>query len=139
MVSMSSSNPSPSRKQYLVISRGQWDESASQQDVQAAIDRFYLWYERCLEQGTMLPGSRLAKEGKLVSRASITDGPFAETKELVGGYWFIVAGSLDEAAALAAENPCLRFGLSLEIRPLDGDRALAAAVTSETPLAWRAR
>lgn len=139
MVGMSSSNPSPSRKQYLVLSRGQWDESASKQEVQAAIDHFYLWYERCLEQGTMLPGSRLANEGKRVTRSSITDGPFAETKELVGGYWFIVAGSLDEAAAIAAENPCLRFGLSLEIRPLDDERALASAVTSETPPAWRSR
>jgi hypothetical protein len=136
---MSSSHPQASKKQYLVLSRGQWDESASPQEVQAAIDRFYLWYERCLEQGTMLPGSRLANEGKRVARSSITDGPFAETKELVGGYWFIVAGSLDEAAALAAENPCLKFGLSLEIRPLDAERAQASGLTSETPPAWRSR
>jgi hypothetical protein len=136
---MSSSPPQASKKQFLVLSRGQWDESASQQEVQAAIDRFYRWYERCLEQGTMLPGSRLANEGKRVARSSITDGPFTETKELVGGYWFIVAGSLDEAAALAAENPCLKFGLSLEIRPLDAERAQAASVTSETPPAWRSR
>src|SRR3990167_780039 len=129
----------PSKKQYLVISRGQWDESASKQDVQGAIDRFYVWYERGLQQGTMRPGSRLASEGKVVSRSAITDGPFAEAKELVGGYWFIVASNLEEAAAVAAENPCLAFGLSLEIRQLDEDRAQATAITSETPPAWRSQ
>ncbi len=57
----------------------------------------------------------------------------------MGGYWFIVAGSLDEAAALAAENPCLAFGLTLEIRPLDEAKALATDTTNETPDAWRVR
>jgi hypothetical protein len=127
----------PSKTQYLVISRGQWNESASKQDVQGAIDQFYVWYERNLQLGTMRPGSRLASEGKVVSRSAITDGPFAEAKELVGGYWFIVATSLEEAATLAAENPCLAFGLTLEIRQLDEGRAQATSVTNETPPAWR--
>ena len=130
-------NQSASNKQYLVISRGQWDASASKQDVQGAIDAFYLWYERNIELGRMMPGSRLASEGKVISRSGTTDGPFAEAKELVGGFWFLVASSLEEAAALAAENPCLAFGLTLELRPLDVDRAQATAVTNETPPAWR--
>ena len=130
---------SSSKKQYLVISRGQWDEAASQQEVQGAIDRFYLWYELNLQRGQMKPGSRLASEGRVISRSTITDGPFAEAKELVGGFWFIVADDLEQAAALAAENPCLAFGLSLEIRPLDEDRAQATSVTNETPPAWRGR
>jgi len=130
---------SSSHKQYLVISRGQWDEAASKQDVQSAIDRFYFWYEKNLELGRMKPGSRLKSGGRVVSRMAITDGPFAEAKELVGGYWIIVASSLDEAAALAAENPCLAFGLSTEIRELDDARALATEVTNETPPAWRSQ
>lgn len=130
--------PSATR-QFLVLSRGQWDESASKQDVQGAIDRFYAWYERNLQLGRMLAGSRLKTEGKVVSRASVTDGPFAEAKELVGGFWFIVAGSLREAAELAAENPCLAYGLSLEIRELEDARALATVVANETPPAWRHR
>ena len=124
-------------REYLVLSRGQWDPSASKQDVQMAIDGFYVWLERNLQQGRMRPGSRLAKEGKVVSRHGITDGPFAETKELIGGYWIIVASSLDEAAALAAENPCKAFGLQYEIRPLEAERASAAAIDNETPAEWR--
>lgn len=123
--------------EYLVISRGQWDEGASRDDIQRAIDAFYVWYERSLASGAMKPGSRLAPGGKVVSRSAVTDGPFAEAKELVGGYWFIVARSLDEAAAIAANNPCLAYGLTLELRPLEAERARANAVTNETPAAWR--
>jgi hypothetical protein len=125
------------KHEYLVISRGQWDERASKQDVQNAIDDFYVWYERSLALGTMKPGSRLAPKSKLVSKTGITDGPFVEAKEIVGGFWFIVAANLDEAAKLAVENPCLAYGLELEIRPLEADRALATAVTNETPAKWR--
>ncbi|QBK06594.1 hypothetical protein DW355_13455 [Hylemonella gracilis] len=127
------------KHQYLVISRGKWDETATPKDVQQAIDRFYAWYEGHLVSGRMLEGSRLHMDGKLVTARGVTDGPFAEAKELVGGYWFIVADSLDEAAALAAENPCLAFGLSLEVRPLEQAKALAKDTTNETPNAWRVK
>lgn len=127
------------KNHYLVISRGQWDESATKEEVQRAIDRFYDWHESNVEAGRALRGSRLRNEGKVVSRRSITDGPFAESKELVGGYWFFVAESLEAAAALGAENPCLAYGLTLEIRPLDEAKALATDTTNETPDAWRVR
>ncbi|EGI77665.1 YciI family protein [Hylemonella gracilis] len=127
------------KHQYLVISRGKWDETATPKDVQQAIDRFYAWYEGHLVSGRMLEGSRLHMDGKLVTARGVTDGPFAEAKELVGGYWFIVADSLDEAAALAAENPCLDFGLSLEVRPLEQAKAMAKETTNETPDAWRVK
>lgn len=122
---------------YLVLSRGQWDADASPQAVQAAIDAFYAWYEQGLAQGRLKPGSRLEPGARIVARGLVTDGPFAETKEWLGGYWFIVAESLDQAAAIAAENPCLPFGLSLEIRPLDASRADVTVPTNETPPAWR--
>ena len=128
-----------SRNRYLVISRGQWDESATKVDVQNAIDRFYVWYERNVEAGQMEPGSRLMTEGRVVSKHSITDGPFAEAKELVGGFWFIVASTLEEAASLAAENPCLAYGLTMEIRQLEDARALANEFTNETPSSWMTR
>lgn len=130
-------NPPTPLNDYLVISRGQWDDDAAPQVVQQAIDGFYAWYEHNLAIGRMKPGSRLETAARVVSKAAITDGPFAETKELIGGFWFIVAGSLDEAARLAAENPCLACGLTLEIRPLEAARAVATALTNETPAAWR--
>ena len=128
--------PNPTNE-YLVISRGQWNGNASREDIQRAIDDFYVWYERGLELGRMKPGSRLTTEGRVITNVSITDGPFAESKELIGGYWFIVASSLEEAAAIAAENPCVAYGLTIEVRPLDSARAVATAITNETPALWR--
>ena len=48
----------------------------------------------------------------------VTDGPFAETKEQLGGYSLIEAENLDEAIAIASRNPLLRGGLSIEVRPI---------------------
>jgi hypothetical protein len=123
-------------REYLVLSRGQWDATASKEEVQAAIDAFYIWYEQSLAAGRMKPGHRLAKEGKVVSRRSITDGPFAETKEVVGGYWFIIARSLEDAVALAAQSPTLAYGLRLEVRPLELARADVLVPANETPAQW---
>jgi hypothetical protein len=123
----------PKLSEYLVISRGQWDEDLSREQIQSAIDKFYAWHERLVNEGRMKAGQRLAREKKIVSKHPVTDGPFAETKEVIGGYWFILAGSLEEAARLAAENPCLACGLSYEIRPIESERASAFKVTNETP------
>ena len=72
----------------------------------------------------MRRGQRLLYEGKTVARQNaITDGPFGESKEVIGGYWFILAPNLAEAAKIAQDNPCLDCGLVLEIRPIDPQRA----------------
>ena len=126
-------------REYLVLSRGQWDPTASKEEVQTAIDAFYIWYEQSLAAGLMKPGHRLAKEGKVVSKNSVTDGPFAETKEVVGGYWFIIARSLEEAVVLAAQNPTLAYGLMLEVRPIELARANVLVPSNETPAQWAAR
>jgi hypothetical protein len=128
-------NEQVSLSEYLVISRGQWDKDVSREEIQNAIDQFYVWLGRLVEEGKMKTGQRLASTGKTVSRKSVTDGPFGETKEVIGGYWFIVAGSLEEAAQIAAGNPCLSCGLFYEIRPIDPERASAFTVTTETPIA----
>jgi hypothetical protein len=119
--------------EYLVISRGQWDAERSPEDIQKAIDAFYVWHDRLVAEGQMRPGQRLARAGKLVSRERVIDGPFTEAKEVIGGYWFILARNLEEAAEIAAGNPCVACGLSYEVRPIERERASAFAVTSETP------
>lgn len=119
--------------EYLVLSRGQWDASASKEDIQRTIDAFYVWHERMIADGKMKSGSRLMKDGKFVSRRSVLDGPYAEAKEVIGGYWFVLAHSLDEAVQLLAQSPCLDRGLFYEVRELDPVRCDAFAVTAETP------
>jgi len=115
-----------SPSEYLVICRGQWDKTASREQIAKVIDQFYVWLDRLVDEGKMKHGQRLTYEGKTVSRKNvITDGPFGESKEVIGGFWFAVANSLDEAAEIATGNPCLDYGLFLEIRPIDPDIATA--------------
>jgi hypothetical protein len=123
----------PSTNEYLLLSRGQWDPAKSPDEVQAAIDAFYAWHAALVAQGRFRSGQRLAKATKLVTRTGIKDGPFTETKEVIGGYWFVMAGSLDEAARIAADNPCLACGLVFEIRPIEPAQACAYQDSSETP------
>lgn len=123
----------PTPSEYLVLSRGQWDADKSAEDIQQAIDDFYVWHDELVAQGRMKSGQRLARDARLVSRTGVLDGPFTEAKEIVGGYWFFIAHSLDEACALAAQNPCMACGLQYEVRPVEPVRASAWVPSSETP------
>lgn len=124
----------PESSDFLLLSRGQWDPASDKADIESAIGQFYTWYEANIEKSRFKPGSRLTMDAALVSLDGIlTDGPFAEGKEIIGGYWIIVAESLTAAAALAAESPVLRHGIRYEIRPLESERGSAYRITNETP------
>src|SRR5262245_57815489 len=102
----------------------QWDAmSKSEQD--AMIEECLTFDDELLAsghwvgQGGALQSSQSAKTlrqkaGKLI----VTDGPFAETKEQLGGFGVFEATDMDEAVALMSKHPGLRFG-ALEIRPID--------------------
>lgn len=119
--------------EYLVLSRGQWDATSSKEEIQRTIDAFYTWHDRMIADGKMRTGNRLMRNGKFVSRHAVMDGPYSETKEIVGGYWFVLADSLDEAARLLSGSPCLGHGLFYEVRELDPLRCSASMLTAETP------
>lgn len=124
----------PANNDYLLLSRGQWDSRSDKADIEAAIEKLYTWYEANLARGVFKPGSRLTMDTAIVNREGIrTDGPFAEGKEVIGGYWIIVAESLEAAAVIAAQNPVLPHGLTFEIRPLESERGSAYRHTNETP------
>jgi hypothetical protein len=114
----------PPPAEYLVISRGQWDTTLSRSEIQSAIDQFYVWLDRLVDEGKMKRGHRLTYESKTIARNNlISDGPFGESKEVIGGYWFILAHDLEQAAQIAKGNPCIECGLLLEIRPIDPQAA----------------
>lgn len=124
---------SPSQQDFLVISRGRWDAGASDAAIQSAIDAFYAWLDGHIAAGRMRAGSRLGIEGATVSsRGVLMDGPFGETKELIGGFWVVSAPTLEAASHLLADSPTLALGLFYEVRPLDGQRATAGMHATET-------
>ncbi len=64
--------------------------------------------------------------------AHVTDGPFAEARELIGGYFLVSAANLDEATAMAQECPFLEYGMTIEVRPVAAACHLARSLGWET-------
>jgi len=73
------------------------------------------------ERGAMVSGAGLAPSttATMIRDGLITDGPFAETKEQIGGYYLLECADLDEALALARQVPASP-GLAVEVRPVMG-------------------
>ena len=89
----------------------------------AALDRDSLAYDEALQQRghyVLAAALQSVATAKTVrnrnGRASATDGPFAETKEVLGGFIYIEARDMDEAVGIAGDIPMARYG-SIEVRP----------------------
>ena len=84
------------------------------------------WLEDLQERGIWVTGDQLAPPRRARSvrvrdgKALVTDGPFAETKEAVGGFDILECGSLEEAVEIAAGHPVAQMG-TVEVRPLWGN------------------
>lgn len=106
---------------YLFLIRGaDWDKGLSPEELQQVMNRTMRWFENLHQQGRVKGGQPLGAEGKTVSgrKATISDGPFVESKETIGGYLIVQAESLEEATRLASSFPNLAYGSSIEVRPL---------------------
>lgn len=87
----------------------------------ALAERWNRWVEELTARGQLQQGHPLGLEGKVVSGPAgdrITDGPYAEAKEVVGGYLIVHAHHLDDAARIAQGCPGLAIGLNVEVRAL---------------------
>ena len=96
----------------------------SPDEIQAVVQKYQEWSEKMGAAGKLAGGNKLANDsGKVLRGAdtvSVVDGPFAETKEVIGGYFILEAADYAEAAALAETCPHLAFGGSIELRRIDG-------------------
>jgi hypothetical protein len=94
----------------------------SPQEMQPMLEKWNAWITEGLRQGWMLEaGDGLKKEGRVVNaKKVVTDGPFVEVKEMVGGFSIVQADTIDAAAELAKGCPIFQRGGSVEVRPLQG-------------------
>lgn len=111
--------------QYLLLIYGNEAEWAARReaDTKAVINEYRAFTQSIIQGGQFKAGDALkptstattvrVREGKTLT----TDGPFAETREQLGGYYLIEAKDLDEAIAIAARVPSAKFG-SIEVRPV---------------------
>jgi len=79
------------------------------------------WFERLNEGGKIKSAQPLGAQGRIISGTNgrfVLDGPFAESKEAVGGYLVLHAANLNEAVEIARSMPTLSYGVSVEVRPI---------------------
>jgi hypothetical protein len=118
---------------YMLLYRTDgWYNRLSHEDLRKLINQNKAWMERLTAQGKAKPGRALERRGVIVFGTNgrfVTDGPFAESKEAIGGYLVLDVETMDEAIAIAQSSPGLAYGGSIEVRP----------VADECPLDVRAR
>ena len=104
---------------FMFLFRG-GETPTSPEGMQAQMQKWMAWIERLRTQGTYVAGEPLERVGKVLRSPNkvITDGPFAEGKEVVGGYFIIRAESLNQAAETAKDCPIFESGGSVEVRAI---------------------
>lgn len=107
---------------YLLLFRGtDWSKRLSPEEMQKVTGQWMAWFKRLSEEGKVVGGRPLDNQGKVVSGVNgrtIVDGPFAESKEAVGGYFMLRVDTMEEAVAIAQQCPGLPHGAKVEVRPL---------------------
>ena len=103
--------------QFVLLLRdnGSFPPDMSAEDMQNIIERYRAWSQRVGAQGQKLRDG----EGRVMrSGGAITDGPFTEAKEVLGGFFIINAKDYDEAVRISSDCPHLDFG-SIEVREVE--------------------
>jgi hypothetical protein len=93
----------------------------SPEQAQQMMQKWMAWFKELAEKGYLKDrGQPLEPAGKLVSgkRKTVNDGPFAEAKDVVGGYTLILAKDLNQAAELSKDCPILEVDGQVEVRPV---------------------
>ena len=111
---------------YLLILRGDATADYSKftpDDFAKIVAEYGAWAEKLAKQGRLELGHKLTDEGGRVmtpkaGKVTVKDGPYIETKEVVGGVYLIKADDYDHAVKLCEGHPNFRFG-SIEIREID--------------------
>ena len=112
--------------EYMLILHdpvGQFDD-VSPSEMQTIIEQYGAWAGSLAERGRHAGGKKLTEDaGRHLQcrdgETTVVDGPYAEAKEVVGGYFMIKAESYDDAEAIARECPHLAHGGRIEIRQID--------------------
>lgn len=104
----------------LIYSKPGSHEALSEQDYQAALGEYLALSDdpRCVSGAQLQPVETATTVRVDNGKALTTDGPFADTKEVFGGYYVFEAQNLDEAIELAGRIPAARIGGAVEVRPV---------------------
>jgi hypothetical protein len=105
----------------LLFRRNNWDKKLSPEELQQSLSKWTAWYDQLNHQGKIKSAHPLMPEGRVIWQKKgqpVADGPFAESKEAIGGYFFLQLSNLDEAVRIAKKCPLLQYGMTVEVRPV---------------------
>ena len=107
----------------LLHDAGRFDPNMSPDQMQAIVERYVAWRAKVQADGRSVMGHKLRdSEGRVMQGAGqaikVTDGPYAEAREVIGGLFVIEAANYDEVVELSKDCPHLEFG-SIEIREVE--------------------
>ncbi|HWD40726.1 MAG TPA: YciI family protein [Fimbriimonas sp.] len=103
---------------FVLLLTGGDFEKLSAEEMQAAYGKYMGWSKLLRERNQYVTGEELQMVGKTIAPGGIvSDGPFAESKEAVGGFYMITAKDLEEATEIAKDCPQLLYGGKVEVRP----------------------
>ncbi|MBK1882401.1 hypothetical protein JIN85_08245 [Luteolibacter pohnpeiensis] len=118
---MNSNDTSTDKSEFLLLFRGtDWHHGLSPDQIQSIMESWGKWFTELSESGKLVSGHPLENQGVIISGKSgqVADGPFTESKESVGGYFYLKVASLDEAVAIGHNCPVLAYGVEVEVRPV---------------------
>lgn len=114
--------PTQTPTEFMVLFRStDWSKDLSLEEMQQVMDQTYAWFDSLRQQGKSKAAQPLFGEGKVLSgtgKHTVTDGPFAESKEAIGGYLILNVDTMEEAVEIAKGWPLLECGSTLEVRPI---------------------
>jgi len=111
-------------EKYMLIFKGGFyeDRNLSADESQERMQKWYKWVQDLTDQGKYVSGEPLLKGGKILSgnqnKVVVTDGPFPEAKELVGGFFIVNAKDINEASEIAKNYPDFDLDGTVEVRPV---------------------
>jgi hypothetical protein len=96
----------------------------SPEEMQRVIEKYVKWGQKLRTSGILVASDKLTGEpGRVMRRRNgqvrVTDGPYSETKEVLGGYYTIEAASYEQAIERARDCPQLEYGGTIEVRQVD--------------------
>jgi hypothetical protein len=108
--------------EFVFLYRGGMSDGTqpSPKEMEAQMKQWQAWAGKMAEEGQLKDfGAPLERTGKLVAKGGvITDGPFSEGKEVIGGYSIVKAKDINDAAKIAKGCPIFNTGGYVEVRPV---------------------
>ena len=105
-------------EKFMLIFQGGMSPDKSPELMQAQMGKWMAWIDKLNSTGKYVAGEPLLPGGKLITgkKKTVTDGPYTEGKEVVGGFFLINADDMNEAVKICDDYPDYEYGGSIQVR-----------------------